>query len=392
MEELFMGNEQYKGRFFDSFGMLHDIRQQGKVVHDLIDVLFIIVSAVFAKVDEVEEIYVWAVAEQNKNWLKKYIALKNGIPSISTFRRVLNAVDPKQFEKCFISWTKELTVFSENGGDIVAIDGKTMRGSRDGDKITHIVSAWCSVNNLVLGQVKTDDKSNEITAIPELLDLLYIEGCIVTIDAMGCQTKIVEKIIKKKADYVISLKGNQGTLHNEVKEYYEDLKEDMAEIETGNHESVKVVKTLDKGHGRIEERKYFYSTDIDWMIDAKKDWVGLAGIGMVYRKVIEKDKVTEEIQYYIGSIKDISQFAKAVRGHWGIESVHWSLDVTFKDDANKTRKDLAPQNLAVAKRIALNMVRNETDQFPKWSANKKRLMASLDVEYRTRVFDINFKK
>ena len=387
-----MANEQYKGRFFDTFGVLYDRRQEGKVLHELIDVLFIIVSAVFSKVDEPDEIHMWASAKQNTKWLRKYIALKNGIPSTSTIRRVLNAVEPKQFEKCFISWTKELTVFSEGGGDIVAIDGKTMRGSRDGDKITHIVSAWCSVNNLVLGQVKTDDKSNEITAIPQLLDLLYIEGCIITIDAMGCQTKIVEKIIKKKADYVISLKGNQGTLHNEVKEYYEDLKDIMPVIEKGEHESVKVVRTLDKDRGRIEERKYYYTTDIDWMVDAKKDWAGLAGIGMVYRKVIEKGETTEEIQYYIGSIKCVSQFAKAARGHWGIESVHWSLDVTFKDDANKTRKDVAPQNLAVAKRIALNMVRNETEEFPKLSANKKRLMASLDEEYRSRVFDLNFKK
>lgn len=387
-----MGNEQYKGKFFDTFGIIYDKRQQGKVRHKLIDILFIIVSALFAKIDEVEEIYMWATAEQNKKWLKKYIALENGIPSISTIRRVLNTVNPKQFEKCFISWTRELTIFSENGGDIVAIDGKTMRGAKNGDKITHIVNAWCSANNLVLGQVKTDEKSNEITAIPELLDLLYLEGCIVTIDAMGCQTKIVKKIKKKKADYVISLKGNQGTLHNEVKEYYEDLKEEMDKIEKGNHESVKMVRTLDKGHGRIEERKYFYSTDIDWMIDARKDWTGLSGIGMVYRKVTEKDKVREEVQYYIGSIKDVSQFAKAVRGHWGVESMHWSLDVTFKDDANKTRKDLAPENLAVAKRIVLNMVRRETEEFPKLSANLKRLKASLDVEYRTRVFDINFKK
>ena len=387
-----MGNEQYKGKFFDTFGIIYDKRQQGKVRHKLIDILFIIVSALFAKIDEVEEIYMWATAEQNKKWLKKYIALENGIPSISTIRRVLNTVNPKQFEKCFISWTRELTIFSENGGDIVAIDGKTMRGSKNGDKITHIVNAWCSANNLVLGQVKTDEKSNEITAILELLDLLYLEGCIVTIDAMGCQTKIVKKIKKKKADYVISLKGNQGTLHNEVKEYYEDLKEEMDKIEKGNHESVKMVRTLDKGHGRIEERKYFYSTDIDWMIDARKDWTGLSGIGMVYRKVTEKDKVREEVQYYIGSIKDVSQFAKAVRGHWGVESMHWSLDVTFKDDANKTRKDLAPENLAVAKRIVLNMVRRETEEFPKLSANLKRLKASLDVEYRTRVFDINFKK
>ncbi|MCK9218193.1 MAG: ISAs1 family transposase [Firmicutes bacterium] len=386
-----MSINQYKGNFFDTFGMLRDIRQEGKVWHDLIDVLFIIVSAAFCKIDEIEGIYIWANADINKEWLKKYVYLRNGIPSISTFRRVLNAIDPKQFEKCFIAWTKEMTVFSEEGGDIVAIDGKTMRGSRDGEKITHIVSAWCNVNNLVLGQVKTNEKSNEITAIPDLLDLLYLEGCIITIDAMGCQTKIVEKILKKKADYVISLKGNQETLHNEVIAYYEDLKEDIADIEQGKKAGIEYAKTMDKGHGRIEERRYYYSTDIDWMVDAKKDWKGLSGIGMVYRKITQKDKVTEETQYFIGSIRNINDFKKAVRGHWGIESVHWSLDVTFKDDANKTRKDYAPENLAVAKRIVLNMVRNEKELYPKLSANMKRLTASLDVEYRTKVFDLNFK-
>lgn len=334
----------------------------------------------------------WASAEQNQTWLKKYIALENGMPSKSTFIRALNAIDPKQFGKCFIHWTKELTIFSEGGGDIVAIDGKTMRGSRDGDKITHIVSAWCSVNNLVLGQVKTNDKSNEITAIPELLDLLYLEGCIITLDAMGCQTKIVRKIIKKKADYVISLKGNQGTLHNEVKEYFEDLEKDMPQILKGEHELVKSKRTLDRGHGRIEERTYFYSTDIDWMIDAKKDWAGLEGIGMIHRRILEKGEETEEVQYYIGSIQEVSLFAKAARKHWGVESMHWSLDVTFREDANRTRKDLAPENLAVAKKIALNMVRKETEEFPKLSANKKRLMASLDLEFRSKVFDVNFMK
>ena len=182
-----MNNSQYKGKFFDIFGTLKDAREQGKVQHKLIDILFIIVSAAFCKIDIVEEIYIWSKAKQNVEWLKTYIELPNGIPSLSTFRRALRVIDPKQFEKCFMLWTKELTVFSKDGGDIVAIDGKTSRGSRNGESVTHIVSAWCSVNGLVLGQVKTDDKSNEITAIPELLQLLYLEGCVVTIDAMLCK-------------------------------------------------------------------------------------------------------------------------------------------------------------------------------------------------------------
>ena len=304
-------NDRYTGQFFDIFGSLYDKRQEGKIWHNLIDILFIIVSAAFCKIDEVEEIVIWANAEKNKEWLKKYIELPNGIPSLSTFRRALRAIEPKQFEKLFMLWTKELTIFSKEGGDIVAIDGKTMRGSRDGDKITHIVSAWCSTNNIVLGQVKTDDKSNEITAIPDLLKLLYIEGCIITIDAMGCQRKIVKEIIKKKADYVISLKGNQETLHEEVKQYFADLEVEKPTIKEGKNERVGYTKTLEKGHGRIESREYFYSTDLDWMKEQIQDWAGLNGIGMVYRRVTKNDIVTEEIQHYIGSVNNVDMFAKA---------------------------------------------------------------------------------
>ena len=387
-----MSDKRYETEFFKCFGMLQDIRQDGKIRHSLRDILFIIVSAFFAKIDEFAEIPLWAKSEINIAWLKQYIYLANGVPSISTFRRILRVVNPKQFEKCFINWTRQMTVFSENGGDIVAIDGKTMCGSRDGDKIAHIVSAWCSVNNLVLGQVKTEEKSNEITAIPELLDLLYLEGCVVTIDAIGCQTKIAEKIRRKKADYVLNVKGNQEILQNEISEYFECFTpEEKKQIADGMNEKVKPLETLDKGHGRIERRKYIYSTDIDWMQYAKKSWAGLTGIGMVHRKVTRKDRITEETQYFIGSVDNVEQFAKAVRGHWGIESVHWSLDVTFRDDANKTRKDMAPQNMAVAKRIVLNMVRNEKEMNPKLSANLKRLKGSLDLEYRTHVFNINFK-
>lgn len=389
-----MSNERYRGDFFEHFGIIYDRREQGKVLHKLIDALFIIVSASFCNIDESIQIFLWCQEEQNYNWLKKYIDLENGIPSLSTIRRVLNVIEPKQFEKCFMQWVGRMTVFSEDGGDTIAIDGKAMRGSRDGDKATHIVSAWCSANNLVLGQVKTDKKSNEITAIPELLDLLYIEGCVVTIDAIGCQKKIVEKIREKKADYLISLKGNQETLHQEVKEYFEDKIKD-GELEKAakdpDNDKINMIETLEKGHGRIELRRYYYSTETDWMIDAKKDWCDLTGIGMVYRKTTEKGKITEEIQHHIGSINNAKQYAKSAREHWGVEAVHWNLDVSFMDDANRTRKDVAPENLAVAKRISLNMVRNEKEKYSKMSAKCKRLMASLNIEYRTKIFDLNFK-
>ncbi|MFZ3372350.1 MAG: ISAs1 family transposase [Desulfitobacteriaceae bacterium] len=385
----------YKGKFFEFFGIIYDKRQPEKIKHTLIDVLFVIVAAVFCRIDELEEIYYWAMAPDNRNWLSNYVDLKGGIPSISTIRRIMNWIDPKQFEKCFISWVGEMTVFSKNGGDTVEIDGKSMRGSRNGNKCAHIVSAWCSANNLVLGQVKTDVKSNEITAIPELLDLLYLKGCCVTIDAMGCQRKIVKKIVKdKEADYVIGLKGNQGTLHDEVIRYFDDLQNDgeLKKVEKGEslNEKIAMATTLDKGHGRIELRKYYYSTDIDWMVDAKKDWFGLTGIGMIYRNSTEKGKTTEDTRYFIGSIDNVQQFAKSAREHWGVESVHWNLDVTFRDDANKTRKDCAPENMAVAKRIGLNMVRNEKEIYTKESAKIKRLIASFTEDYRTKVFDLNF--
>ena len=198
----------YEGQFFESFSIIEDIREQGKVKHKLIDIIFIVVSAVICGCNEWKEIRLWTQMELNINWLKKYIELANGMPSLSTIGRLFNIISPKQFEKCFIYWMKS-AVNLENK-DIISIDGKTMRGSADGEKKgAHIVSALCNSHSLVLGQVKTSEKSNEITAIPELLDMLYIKGCIVTIDAMGCQKKIVKKIVEDcKSDYVLNVKGN----------------------------------------------------------------------------------------------------------------------------------------------------------------------------------------
>jgi predicted transposase YbfD/YdcC len=202
--------------FHSYFSVIHDMRQQGKVLHKLIDVLFIAVAAFIAGADDWEIVILFA--EERKEWLKKYLELPNGIPSVHTFRRVFRLIDLKQFEKCFILWTKEIARRSR--GDIIAIDGKTARGAKDNGNDTsliHIVSAWSSQNNLFLGQVKTNEKSNEITAIPELLDLLYVKGNIISIDAMGTQKKIAEKIYKEKeADYVLALKKNHETLHDEV--------------------------------------------------------------------------------------------------------------------------------------------------------------------------------
>jgi len=269
-----------------------------------------------------------------------------------------------------------------------------------------MVSALCHSHGLIIGQTKTDEKSNEITAIPELLDQLLIEGCIVTIDAMGLQKKIVKKIVKEnQADYVINLKGNQETLQQEVKEYFEDLtqtgeiarvKQETAqqkEASVGTQGRIQILRTLDKGHGRIEKRTYFYSTDLDWMVDAKQEWEKLTGIGMVVREVefLAENKQTNETAYYVSSVDNVRDFSKAARMHWGVESMHWSLDVTFKDDQNQTRLSAAAQNLAVVRRMIFNTLKKETQIRSKLSKPKKRTLASVDEEYRDLLIQMSFK-
>lgn len=361
-------------RFQRYFGVIRDTRQEKKVRHKLIDILFIAVIATIAKADDWEEIS--AFAEEKENWFRKFIELPNGIPSHDTIERAFKRISPKEFQKCFINWMKEIVELS--AGTIVAIDGKTMRGAFDGeDKKSpiHIVSAWASQNELVLGQIKTNEKSNEITAIPELLDLLEIKDCIVTIDAMGCQRDIAEKIIKKKADYVLALKGNQGNLHKDVEDFFEDAeKSSFRDVQCKYH------VTRDKGHGRNEIRKYYLVEDINWL-SMKKEWKGLKSIGMAIRECEVKGKRTVEKRYFISSLNGSAEkFGQAVRKHWGIESMHWSLDVTLGEDKSRVRKDYGPENLAMLKRIALNMLKKFTPQ-KKTSLKIKRFNAVMNEKY-----------
>jgi predicted transposase YbfD/YdcC len=394
----------YEGQFFESFSIIEDRREQGKVRHKLIDIIFIVVASVICGCNEWKEMRLWMEMEVNINWLKKYIELPNGMPSLSTIGRLFNIISPKQFETCFVHWMKGAVALGNR--DIVSIDGKTMRGSAYMDKRgAHIVSALCNSHSLVIGQVKTEEKSNEITAIPELLDMLFIKGCIVTIDAMGCQKKIAEKIVSDcKADYVLNVKSNQEGLLNDIVAGFQAL-EDENKIENLNiaysllrntgrplgDKELSMLKTLEKGHGRIEKRTYYFSENINWMIDAKKEWFGLAGIGMVERETEKAGVKSKEKSYYITSITSVKEFEKAVRNHWKIESMHWSLDVTYKDDANKTRKGTAPQNMAVLKKIAFNSVKNDTKIRPKETMKAKRFIASMDFKYRDYLIDLNFK-
>lgn len=362
--------------FFKHFEIIPDLRQDGKVKHKLIDILFIAVAGTIAGSDSWEDIEEFA--EEREDWFKKYIELRNGIPSHDTIERTFSWIEPKYFEKAFISWAEELSQKSK--GDIVAIDGKTARSTYDnqlGKSPIHIVSAWLDSNKMVLGQVKTDQKSNEITAIPLLLDMLFIKGCVVTIDAMGCQKDIAEKIIEKKADYVLALKGNQGNLHKDVVDYFDDInKSDFKDKD-------KFLKTIDKDHGRNEIRKYYLVSDISWL-EWKDDWKNLKSIGMVIRECESNGKKTVETRYFITSIKsNVELFAKAVRKHWGVEITHWYLDVVFNEDKRRVRKNNSPQNLAMLKRLALNYVRKDTTS--KKSLRRRRFKASLNCSYMEKI-------
>lgn len=378
-----MNNQRYQGTFFEYFSDLKDMRQEGKVYHRLTDILFVVVSGVLCGFDEWDDIYTWASMPATKEWLRKYIALMNGIPSVSTMKRGMAVVQPHEFSMRFIDWMSG--TFAVADKDVVSVDGKTSRGSKGKDqKALHTVSAMCHSHGMVVGQMKTDEKSNEITAIPELLEQLMIKNCIVTIDAMGAQKKIVSQIVEKnKADYVITLKGNQGTLHKEVQQYF-TVAEQSWKLHDTQGQAISVHHTVEQGHGRMEKRTYYYATDLG-NIKATDDWIKLTGIGMVKRetpKISDPTKTTTETAYYIGSVDNVSDFARAARKHWGVESMHWSLDVTFGDDDNKTLDAAAAYNLNIVKRMVFNVLKNETEIKPKMSKPKKRIVAAFDLEYR----------
>lgn len=384
-----MDSRRYKGTFFEYFSDVQDTRQEGKVYHRLTDILFLVFSGVLCGYDEWEDIYTWAEVPATQTWLEKYITLLNGIPSLSTIKRAFSLIQPQELSTRFIDWMSGSFALSDKA--IVAVDGKTSRGSKSNDqKALHLVSALCHAHGMIIGQMRTEEKSNEITAIPALLEQLMIKGCIVTMDAMGAQKKIVEQIVEKnQADYVINLKGNQGTLHNEVQVYFAQAEQSgkLAAIQENrlDEPAFKMLCTHEQGHGRMEKRTYFYVTELDWLGDVQGDWTKLTGVGMVKREVsfiADPTKHTTEIAYYISSVEQIADFATAARQHWGVESMHWSLDVTFGDDRNQTKEATAAHNLAIVKRIVFNVLKNETTIKPKMSKPKKRIVATLDAAYR----------
>jgi predicted transposase YbfD/YdcC len=366
---------------WDYFKELSEPRVDRTKLHSLEDIVIICICAIICGCEGWEHIEDWA--KDTEEWLSKFLSLSNGIPSHDTLRRVFTVLDPKEFQSCFTEWTSSIR--KKIKGEILSIDGKTLRRShnhREEKKAAHIVSAWASENALVLGQVKVSEKTNEITAIPELLDKLCIEDCIVTTDAMGCQKKISEKIINQGGDYVLALKENHPNLYEDVKGYFE-----TAELVQYTHVAHDYQKTLEKGHGRIEQREFWITEDIDWIED-KANWKGLKSIGVVKSKRTLGGKESCEYRYYLCSIKaDALLFGEASRKHWHVENkLHWCLDVQLREDESRIRKGYSAENFAVLRHLALNLLKREKS-FKK-GLKAKQLKASRNHKYLEAVLEL----
>ena len=367
--------ELFERCFLNHFSTISDPRVERTKEHKLIDIIAISIMAVISGAEGWVAIETYGKSKYS--WLVEFLSLPNGIPSHDTFRRVWSRISTEEFNKCFLNWLD--TLVNQCGLDVVSIDGKSLRQSYDrssSQPALHIVSAWSANHRLVLGQKKIDKKSNEITAIPALIEMLDIKDSIITIDAMGCQKQIASLIIKKKAEYILALKGNQGKLHKQVKAFFESV-QSQKNIE----QIASFYQTTEAGHGRIETRKVWAVPISELSDDHRADWAGLKTIVMVVNERHLWNKTTLGVRYYLSSLECNAQLlAEAIRSHWGIENkLHWTLDVTFKEDASRIRKDCGPENFALLRRIALNLV-NREDSY-KASNKMKRYRAAMDNDY-----------
>jgi predicted transposase YbfD/YdcC len=365
----------------EHFNDIEDIRIERGKKHKLIDIITISICAVVCGADGWIDIEMYGIAR--KKWLGKFLELPNGIPSHDTFARVFSQINPDEFNKSFMGWVKGISKVT--AGEIIAFDGKQSRNSGDekNDKgVINTVSAWAASNRLVLGQKKVEGKSNEITALPELIQILDLAGCIVTIDAMGCQREIVKKIVEKDVDYVIAVKKNQRTLYEQIKQLFKQA------IETqGKDLKLSSFNSREMNRGREEIRNYLMITDVAERIDPLQKWKKLTSIGMVESVRVVNGKTSVETRYFISSLENNAQkLAEGIRGHWSIEnSLHWVLDIAFQEDNSRIRKDNAPANFAVLRHIAVNIISQNKSR--KLSVRSKRFLATLDEEYSTELLE-----
>jgi predicted transposase YbfD/YdcC len=355
------------------FADLKDFRIERTKYYPLPEIIFLVLSAVISSAESWEEIADFG--EDKQDWLRKYYPYVNGTPSHDTLNRVMSGLSHEHFNKCFINWVSSISELPQ--GSLINLDGKTIKGSKGaGKKTVHLVSAWCSDVSMCLGQIKTAEKSNEITAIPQLLDLLEVEGSVISIDAMGCQKDIASKIKGKKADYILALKDNQKSLHESVQASFEQLEVDSQDV------------WVDKGHGRLEIRSCKVIHNLD-LIPMAGNWKGLQSLVQIEcsRELLADGKIEQNTRYYVASLKtDAKHFNRLVRGHWGIENqLHWSLDVIFKEDLSRKRQGEAAENFGLFRKMALNLLNQEGTKISK---NRKRLKAARSDKFREKVLQI----
>ena len=360
------------------FSALPDPRTGNGIRHKLDEVLTIAILAILCECSQFTEMELFG--QEREEWLRTFLTLENGIPSHDTFGDIFAALDPKAIQECFREWVETIRI--KISGEVVAIDGKSICGSKDiprNKRAIHIVSAWATENSLVLGEIATEEKSNEITAIPELLRMLNLCGCIVTIDAMGTQKDIARTIINQGADYLLSVKDNQSNLFNDIALFFSTEKD-----------SCSCAHTTEKSHGRYEKRKCWVSTDIDWLWQ-RSDWQGLSGIGMICseRQVISTGVSETAAHYFIFSKPDIdaAQLLNIKRSHWAIENrLHWVLDMIFREDESRMRLGNCAENMNVIRHLAINLIRSEKSS--KLSLNMKRKRCMLSHDYLLKVIGV----
>jgi len=374
----------------EHFKDLTDPRINRTKEHELLDILIIGLCCLLCGGESFNDMADFG--EAKRQWFQTFLSLRHGIPSHDTFNRVFAALDPQEFLACFLRWTQSLRQAIPQ--EIVALDGKALRRALNRhESPKYVVSAWAESNNLVLGQLKVEEKSNEITAVPELLRVLELAGCIVTVDAMGCQKKIAREIIEADADYVLALKGNQETVHAEVKRFLDHA---VAEAQRPRPAGTVVPpmaatlerhQTVEKDHGRIETRTYYQSDDLAWLAERGR-WEKLRSVGMVEATREVNGQTTTERRYYLSSLPlGVATFARAVRGHWGVENkLHWVLDVCFGEDYSRARQGYAAENLATLRRLALNLLKQEKTK--KRGIRGKMLNASWDHPYLLRLLGV----